>query len=318
MKSILNFFEFIANNLPILIVLLLLANLLAFYLASKRLPSAYRIAIIGYPRAGKTFLITAIFKNLFLGKVSGFDTIPRGNETIERINNYIELMETGRAIGPTTDQDVFAFRADLVRKFFGFQRKWKTELGDFPGEDSEEFGRKSGSTDYFNTNYFKWAISSDSYIFNIDLASYLIAPVPKIFATETKTFFTKAWQHLQDHHIDGKKNLGRMPVSLVFTKSDLLIRYTEFEKQSPRGSDEFINKIIEYGFKRIVWLDLRGDKAVQIDQQLLNEIETAFSEIVDYFKLQTKKFSVEYVSAITTTDEGGFGIKNLSSHILPR
>lgn len=83
--------------------------------ASSRLPRAYSIAVIGYPRSGKTFLITAIFGELFSERLSELKTIPRGKETIERINRDLENLEIGRSLGPTTDQDRFAYRTDVEK-----------------------------------------------------------------------------------------------------------------------------------------------------------------------------------------------------------
>lgn len=309
--------DFIGNNWALFIVFLLLANLFAIYRINRRLPSAYRIAVIGFPKAGKTFLITSIFRDLFLGKIPGFKTIPRGRESIERINKYIKLIESGEAIGPTTDQDVFAFRADLVQKSYPLQQKrWKAEIGDFPGEDTEDFIKENGEW-LHNSNYFKWAISADAVIFNIDLADYLTAIEPEKFAIQMKTSFQAAWMHIEEYHIDGHKNLQRMPVSLVFTKADLLIRYSQFQRNHSKSSQEFINEIKEYGFQKIHWLDLRGDQDIEIDQQIFIETINDFSDIVKFFQEKTNKFNIEFVSAITKTHEGSYGIKSLLSNILP-
>ena len=96
------------------------------------LPRAYSIAVIGYPKSGKTFLITAVFGELFSGRLFDIKTVPRGQETIERINRDLEALAIGRSLGPTTDQDLFAYRADITRGHSLFVRKYKVEIGDFP------------------------------------------------------------------------------------------------------------------------------------------------------------------------------------------
>ena len=288
---------------------------------NRRLPSAYRIAIIGFPQSGKSFLITAIFNDLFAGKIPAYKIVPRGSEAIERINNNIERLETSKAIGPTKDQEVFAYRTDLFRKSYLFQRKWKAELGDFPGEDSEKFFKEY---EYWlhKTPYFNWAISSDAYIFVIDLADYFIADEPKEFIHRMSSSFRAAWQHLNNYYISGNQNLQRTPVSLVFTKSDLIIRYPDliqdFIKSNLKDRKNFIELIKRTGINGFDRLDFCDDDNPQIEHQLFYDIEKEFSGIIEYFHIQTKKLRVQFVSAVTTTSEGSLGISSLLSHILPR
>jgi len=123
--------------------------------ASKRaiifdLPIAYNVAILGFPRSGKTTLLISLFREMFAKRV-GVDIQLRGSQTIEAVNQGLSLLSSGRSLGPTKDQDMFAFRADVKRGKFPSERTYKIEFGDFPGEHSETF--VSGQ-EWFHNNDF--------------------------------------------------------------------------------------------------------------------------------------------------------------------
>lgn len=89
-------------------------SIYASLVARKKLPLAHNVAVVGYPRSGKTTLITALFAEIFSRNISSISITPRGEETIKRINDDIARLESGRELGPTTDQDLFAYRAEML------------------------------------------------------------------------------------------------------------------------------------------------------------------------------------------------------------
>jgi hypothetical protein len=278
-----------------------------------RLPRAYSIAVVGYPRSGKTFLITATFAELFSNRISGSLIVPRGKATIEKINRDLAAIDIGKPVGPTTDQDLFAYRADLLRGRFPFRRTYKIEIGDFPGEDSREFAEKFG--DWFHeTPYFKWAMEANAFVFVIDLAPFLSSKDKSEYVARMTRAIRAAWQHLLEYHLEGRRDLKNKPVCVIFTKTDLLQRYEP--PLASAASQETSEEITKYGFEVIEPLNIT-DKEFEVDQSVKHKIANLFSEIIDYLRQQSSKCEVIFVSAITRTKQGRLGIKDFLKHILP-
>lgn len=192
--------------------------LLLFQRLKQTMPIAYNVAVVGFPRSGKTVLITSIFGQIFLDRFLSKKVILRTKATIERVNRDLEQLELGKALGPTSDQDLFAYRADIKRGGFPLQRTYKVEIGDFPGEDTEEFSEKQ-SRWLHETAYFKWVMEADSFLFIIDLAHALADENPSEYKAKMTKAIRAAWQHLVEYHVEGKKDLKKKPVLLVFTKT---------------------------------------------------------------------------------------------------
>jgi len=120
-------------------------------------------------------------------------------------------------VGPTTDQDLFAYRTDIIRGKF-FKQRYKVEIGDFPGEDSKKLTEQFG--DWFHeTPYFKWAIEADAFVFIIDIAEILNDESAKQYAARIAQAIRAAWQRLSEYHLEGNKNRRQKHVLVVFTKT---------------------------------------------------------------------------------------------------
>jgi type IV secretory pathway ATPase VirB11/archaellum biosynthesis ATPase len=87
-------------------------------LLKRALPKAYDVAIIGFPKSGKTTLITALFGEIFASRITTVEATLRGQSTIERVNHDLAKLEMGEAVGPTTDQDLFAYRTTITGTLF--------------------------------------------------------------------------------------------------------------------------------------------------------------------------------------------------------
>ena len=305
--------NFVLNDIVVLVAMIIssLTFALSIY-AKKGLPTAYRVAVIGFPRSGKTTLITALFGELFANRL-GIKAIPRGLETTERINANLEKLELGKSIGSTTDQDVFAYRIDVIRGKGIFERRYKIEIGDFPGEDSATFTEKFGNW-FHQTPYFKWAMESDAFLFIVDLTPTLVNTkehgTPEEYVAKMTSAIRAAWQRLNEYHYEGNTELSQKPVILIFTKADLFGITSEKD-----DLDETTNAILKFGFNEI-------PKPTEIDSAKLEQgkekILKQFSTLIQYLTNQSKNFQCVFVSCFSYEKEQRVGIKELLNKMLPK
>jgi GTPase SAR1 family protein len=266
----------------------------------QRLPVAYRVAVLGFPRSGKTTLIIAMFGEMFARRLVGYDVHPRGESTIERVNADLESLELGRPLGTTTDQDLFAFRADVIARGGIFPRIFKVEIGDFPGEDTVKFAEEFG--DWFHqTPYFKWAMEADAFIFVADLAAIRGGDSAAPNVARTSRAIRAAWQRLQEHHLEGARRLSSKPVALVFMKEDLLF---------PAGAAAIRGGPI-------------SRDPLQVEQGALmaeeDRIVGLFGDLLAFLRSQARVFRVIFVSAFAVDKCGRrLGVNELLRFILPR
>lgn len=268
-----------------------LSAIATWFVTSKNLPASHRIAVIGFPGAGKTTLITAVFAHLFRRGVYGATIIPRGEETIARVNANMEALELNRQIGPTRDQDVFAYRADVSVAAFLRPRRYKLEIGDFPGEDSVAFAEEQGPW-LHRTNYFQWAIEADAFLFIVD-ANLVRKDRSGEYVARQKSAFRAVWHRLQEHHLDGSNDLRRKAVVLVFTKTDLLP-----EAQS----------IDFYPSPRV---------AAQIVASVTEPLSERFRDLVAYFERESNNFSVVATSVRMNIDGDPLGVPEVARSVMP-
>lgn len=283
-------------------------------LARKRLPVAYSIAVVGFPRSGKTSLITSIFGELFARRVLGYDVFPRGESTIERVNDDLAKLELGESLGPTTDQDLFAYRADVVRRKVFFSSTYKVEIGDFPGEDSAAFAGNFGAW-FHQTPYFKWVMEADAFIFVIDVANILDPDLSREYSARVSKAIRAAWQRIQENHLQGERALFSKPVALVFMKADL---FGVVEKSALGGEPArpINQKVMRLGLGEGVPVPVEVDPdALRIGRAACLE---QFEELIDYLSSQSKNLCVEFASAFAYQYGRRLGIKELLGFILPR
>jgi hypothetical protein len=271
--------------------------------AVNRLPTSHRVAIIGFPQAGKTTLITAIFEYLFRRGAKGGLVIPRGDETIKRINDNLRQLELRQPIKPTTDQDVFAFRAEVVARPGRFGRRYKLEVGDFPGEDSVAFTERFGDW-LHDSPYFQWASSADAFVFLINVGDVLIDQSGEYVARQ-KSAFRAAWQRLQEHHLDGKTNLSAKPLLLVFSKADLLLWKTaEPSKIAALASGVLVPE--------------RRTVSEEEIRRAARDVIGQFDDLIKYFERESRQCHVILTSAFYLVRDERLGVPDLSRKVLPR
>jgi len=301
--------------LVVLIVGLLISivsGMLSSYLRDK-LPSAYRIAAIGFPKSGKTTLITSLFSELFANRL-GIQVIPRGLETIERVNDNIAKLELGKSVGATTDKDVFAYRVDVIRGKF-FKSRYKVEIGDFPGEDSQQFTEEFGHW-FHHTPYFKWAMEADAFMFVVDLAPALVPTkeygTSREYVAKMTQAIRAAWQRLNEYHYEGQQQLSTKSVVLVFTKSDLFGITSEVN-----DLDAVTQEILKLGFDSIPAPNEIDAAKFKNGQEMILKM---FADLISYMKNQDSRFQTIFVGCFSFEPgqrQQRLGIKKLLDAILP-
>lgn len=280
------------DTLSFIIGILLLAifgvlGYYAFQESRKDLKHSHNIAVIGFPKSGKSTLITSIFSEIMFNNALYIDATVRGEETINKINEDIEKLKIGEKLDVTTDQDVYTYRFDYVKQTFFSKRNIKVQIGDYPGEDSEAFYQNFGPW-LHKTPYFKWVMQADSYIFVIDLADVLNDTEGRYSAHMIKSIIS-AWQHIIEFHIDSNKKTETKNVSIVFTKSDLLL----YEKEKIESQKLIYSLDMDVEPVRQV-VEIKNSKALR-----KQDIENDFAELNNYFEKQNVKsrfiFASHYV-----------------------
>jgi GTPase SAR1 family protein len=268
----------------------------------RRLPSSYRIAVIGFPKSGKTTLITAVFAYLFRRGIRGASIVPRGDETIKRVNRNMEQLELGRPIGPTTDQDVFAYRAEVKLSNLIFERTYKLEIGDFPGENTVDFAEEVGDW-LHETRYFEWAIGGDAFLLVVDVAAVLLDETGEYVARQ-KRALRAAWQRLEEHHLDSRTDMKKKPLILVFTKADCLL-----EEQTASDISG-----LAYGLKPPSMVSLTDNRIKPEEDHILER----FADLIDYFKRENRRFVVVFASVFINMQGERLGIPEIARYVMPK
>ncbi|MGR6831380.1 hypothetical protein [Aliivibrio wodanis] len=212
----------------------------------------------------------------------------RGEETINRVNEDIYRLEQDEKLHSTTDQDLFSYRAELISKKHIFTRNYKVEFGDFPGEDSEKL--ISDDIKWIqNLPYFNWVIDADSFIFIIDVSH---APSNEYRAKLTAAY-RAAWQRLKDYHFSGTTQMHSKPVTIVFTKCDLLFGEFDFSENATVFETDVEDK--------------------------MQSIVKQYDELINYFKNESKKCNVVYSSSYVRDIDKGIklGAKGILESVLP-
>jgi GTPase SAR1 family protein len=298
------------------------------------LPRPHDIAVIGFPASGKTTLIVTLYGEIFARRIDGVDARLTGQSTIETVNRGLQRIRTGKSIGPTTDQDVFAFRSEIrgPKGLFGYDA-YKVQIADFPGEDTVKYLEEHGPW-LHTTPFFQWVESANALIFVIDLGTYF----QEIFEGERGEYVASmsaairaAWQNLLNTHEENVERVRERPVVLAFTKADLadsilsekrtkdFLAFARDTPQKYRNTEDdagLHSKIIEKGFSGKV------PSPGPIDKERLDEIErmvtSDFSDLINYLSLEVKRFNVVVTSSFAELEGKKVGLEKLLKSVLPK
>lgn len=279
---------------------------------------SFFVAIVGFPKSGKTTLIISLFGEAYARRLP-IRVVPRGSQTITIINKSLELLKKGKALGPTMDQDMYGFRADATIGKPPFATTYRIEFGDFPGAYSKEY-RKEDMHLLHNTEFFKWIVDSDAIMFVIDLGKYLTKNKRNFIAEVTSAFRTE-WQQYLDANSFRLREIGRHPLIIVFTKTDLLYRFSsqinlqnDKELSDIENQESFEDMVAHYGFGEdtppLITLD---EKKTEFDSHL---IEEEFGEIIQFFKAEASRVTVVFTSSFGLLNGERLGFRKLFASIL--
>jgi len=269
----------------------------------------YSVALIGFPRSGKTTLIVSLFGEMFAGQI-GRQLRPSGESTINRVNELLAQLQMGRALGPTEDQDRFAFRSELKSGRFPFSRMYKVEFGDFPGSDSVAYLQKYGPW-LHTTEFFKWVVEADALVFVVDVAEfYRDQGRQTAYVAEMSSAIRAAWQHYVEANKEQRARCRRVRVVLVFTKADLLGRFTSERRVVERiGALAFGETVPELA--QLTPYDLQHEGA---------RLRAQFTPLLNYMESELgDRFSISFVSPFGSAPDGSrLGMKQFAQAVLPR
>jgi len=319
-SSFLQFETLIQTLLTLLAIVPVLALLIyIFIMRIYQIPRSYNVALVGFPQSGKTTLIISLFGEAFARNLP-IRMMPRGSRTIELVNESLEMLRRGEALGPTKDQDRFAFRADVTLKRFPLPATYKVEFGDFPGKSSEDYSEKYGDW-LHTTEFFKWVADSDAIIFVVDIGKYLSNKQLRMnYISRITKAFRAAWQHYLDVNDHRTREVRRHPIVIAFNKADLIQRVpkaVDFDLMDPDTNMKIIeNRIAKLGF---------GDKVppiVEIDPVIIDrsreKVEEDFAELINYFRAEAPNTRVIFTSSFALLKNRRFGIKELFLSVFAR
>lgn len=282
------------------------------FITRSRYPIAHNVAIIGFPKSGKTTLITATFGEIFARRIRGINAELRGSSTIERVNTDLSIIESGKSLGPTTDQDLFAYRTNVYIPSFPLSRLYKVEFGDFPGNDSEEYSSEYG--DWFHkTPFFKWVAEADALVFTVDIGMYLknIGTINH-YVVKVSSAIRAAWQHYLEFKVDGTRSARRTPLVLVFTKSDLLKLGSQLRPPSLISDKSLIDKLA-FG-ETTPKIDDISQKEIE---SLKEQIEDDFVDLIRFMRGESKRFKIIFTSCFAFQDGNKYGLGDFFKSVLP-
>jgi GTPase SAR1 family protein len=281
----------------------------------------YSVAIIGFPTSGKTTLIVSLFQEIFNRKMKGIRATLKGESTIERINEQILKKESGIPVGPTNDQTMFAYRTNIVSEGAIFKKEYKVEFGDYPGEYSEELSEEKYFKTLRRSEFFKWCVEADAYIFIIDVGRFLLEPNKEKFIAESSSAIRESWQHFLDYRSESEIKTRQKPILLVFNKMDLF-QVEDFDK-------EFLVKanLRENELNRI---DILKHFGFSLDQtppifdlhegHFMTEsgyLNDEFRSLILYLQSEAKHFHILHTSNFGMIDNRFAGVKDILKFILP-
>jgi hypothetical protein len=294
------------------IVALLFAGIFWFiYQATPLLPKSYHVAVVGYPLAGKSTMIASFYDEGFARRLNA-TLRPRGASTIDTVDSMLRKVKSGHAIGPTSDQERFGFRADITWHKYGIPRVYEVEFGDFPGRDSEAYASVKEPW-LHKTEFFKWVVDSDAMVMTIDSGHYLLDgnEYVVLISGALRSF----WQHFLDANRDRESQTRRHPLALVITKIDLFAEFAAFPP-IPITDASLRDTIQDLAFGTYV------PPFREMDALLISEVESHiahdFAELIDYFKHESSDFRLVLLSSYGRVKEYRIGFNDFLAAVMPK
>jgi len=270
---------------------------------------AYNIAILGLPGSGKTTLITSLFGAVIYRKISlrNYDTMLKGNATIDRINENLALLEKGYPIGSTTDQTLFSYRLNLTEKHSSFlqpRKEYNVEIGDFQGEMTSVLTEQEITTWKHNSDFFSWVKDAHSFIFVVDLGPYLLSPTS--YTIEISTTIRSAWQKILNMNSSQVEKIREKPLILIFNKADLLLYdgLTKLDLEERAFSSN--------------WNETPKVSKAKIRATRKDSVIKDFINLIEFLEFESKNFTYEFFSSFIEDEyEYRAGVHEIAHHSFP-
>ena len=277
-------------------------------------PSDYFIAVLGYPKSGKSIFITSFIDYLIHKKISGYKTIKIENETAKRLKKDIKCLNSHIPFDQTGTESVFPYIVDISKGKPPLKKYFKVQIGDFSGDDSAQFSE--GYRQWFHKSpSFVWAKQANAFIFVIDLAEVLAQYDDDFYCKKVSDGIYEAWKQIEKSHLGGKKKLKDKPIVIVFTKADLLLTF--YKLLGPKPQDQMRIKMFQAGFSKKLLpqtINIKKD----LDPDLYTLIEEKFSDVIFYLKRKSKKYNTVFFSHFLTLNYLPLGIEKVIDLILPK
>ena len=184
-----------------------------------RSPYSFVIAVIGFRGTGKTVFLTSLFDRLMASEVPGFDFAPYGVETLDEVTKNLDCLASGNWLPSTKSEDIYHFRAQAVSGRGLFARRFKLEIGDYPGESSSELAEGSGKR-LHRSDYFKDVVQSDAVFLVVGCDSLVDADAEQLAHEENALI--AALNYLKEMKGVRVGRRMRAPLVVVVTKSDVI------------------------------------------------------------------------------------------------
>lgn len=275
---------------------------------------SHAIAVLGYPRSGKTTLIvTTLYRILSSHRARNVRVT--GKETVEKISAYNEQILKGVNLTSTADKDSFLYRFQyekaehsLLARILGrTSRSYDVAVADFPGEYSEDLAegkkirrrKKAEVTDHeveveaslgpshvgrlYDPEYHSWISQADKFLILVDIVDLVKSSMD---TSEVKARIFSAVFYLKESSLEESKSLHQKPAALVFTKSDLL------------ASSEFnLENIDNYNYKSINKVDFDMDSFQKSKDILTMEFDDTIKMLKNNFSYTSVIFHSSYMRA---------------------
>lgn len=276
-------------------------------------PYSYHVAIVGFPKSGKTTLIISLFGEAFAQRLP-IRMVPKGTQTIDLVNLSLSMLEKGQSLGPTKDQDRFSFRGEVTMKYAFLSKKYNLEFGDFPGHDSQKYVEDFGPW-LHKTEYFKWVSSSDAIIFVIDLGHYLNLKKRSGYIAEISSAIRAAWQYFIDVNEYRLKQVKNIPIILAFNKADLFSLDIRDYRTEPEYLNEIEEKIMEMGFGNKIpeLTEIYHNNLIKGKSDVIND----FENLITYLENETSNMHIIFTSSFGLYHGVRLGLKELFTEVLP-
>ena len=305
MEGFLTALQQLLRNLPAVIlwlVTVVFASAVVSFFLSLKIPRRYNVAVIGFHGSGKTTLITALFREILEGKIKSVQATLSTRSTTERVMQGIAKLDEGKPLGPTEDQDMFAYRTKIVLGSL-LKKTYDVAIGDFPGRMSEQLAHDAVEP-FLHPDFEGWCREADAFIFVIDVTPCFMKyesnkGINREYVIKMTAATRTAWQNLLNMHSAGAKRLKSYPAVLTFTKSDLI----NYVSDAP---DATVTPLIErWGLsleELPVNVRIDTDKLSEQQENILDE----FSAVRTFFRQTNHGFREVFVSSVGGPDKEKF------------